>query len=197
MSLLNDGMIDILFLDVEMPEMTGIEFLKTLKVIPQTILITAHTEYALDAFEVGITDYLQKPYGFYRFLKAVNRAIEMLQSRGTSDKKKSPSHDEFVYLKSGRELLKFNVEDIIHIEALASFSKVFTSPEKYTLISESISKLQNKLPKDYFIRTHKSYLVSKNKIVGISPKQIILENVKIPLGLSYRNEVEKALSFEN
>ena len=80
---------------------------------------------------------------------------------------------------------------------MASFSKVYTSPEKYVLISESISELQSKFTNNHFIRIHKSYLVAKNKVVGISSKQIILENVKIPLGLSYRVEVEKILSFEN
>ena len=197
LSLLHEGIIDILFLDVEMPEMTGIEFLKTLKIIPQTILVSAHAEYSLDAFEVGVTDYLQKPYSFDRFLKAVSRAVEMIQLRGKSSEKPSTLNEEFVFLKSGRELLKFNLHEVLYIEALASFSKIYTSTEKYVLISESIAELQNKFPQDYLIRVHKSYLVSKSKVVGISPKQIILENIKIPLGLSYRSEVEKILSFEN
>ncbi|MDZ7899665.1 MAG: LytTR family DNA-binding domain-containing protein [Arcicella sp.] len=195
LTVLNEASIDILFLDVEMPEMTGIEFLKALKIIPQTILISAHAEYSLGAFEVGVTDYLQKPYGFERFLKAVNRAMEMVQLRARYDVKSTVS-EEFIFLKSGRELLKFNVDEILYVEALASFSKVYTSSEKYTLISESISELQNKFPSNYFLRIHKSYLVAKNKIVGISTKQIILENIKIPMGLSYREEVEKVLSFK-
>jgi DNA-binding LytR/AlgR family response regulator len=193
---LNEAVVDILFLDVEMPEMTGIEFLKTLKVIPQTILISAHAEYSLSAFDVGVTDYLQKPFGFDRFLKAVSRAIEMIQLRTKYDNK-SAINDEFVFLKSGRELLKFNLHEILYVEALASFSKVYTSSEKYVLISESISELQNKFSVNHFMRIHKSYLVAKSKVVGISAKQIILENIKIPLGLSYREEVEKTLSFEN
>jgi DNA-binding LytR/AlgR family response regulator len=196
LTVLNEAIIDILFLDVEMPEMTGIEFLKTLKVIPQTILISAHAEYSLSAFEVGVTDYLQKPFSFDRFLKAVSRAIEMVQLRTKNDNK-SGINDEFVFLKSGRELLKFNLHEILYVEALASFSKVYTSSEKYVLISESISELQNKFSINHFMRIHKSYLVAKSKVVGISAKQIILENIKIPLGLSYREEVEKTLSFEN
>ena len=193
----HENTIDILFLDVEMPEMTGIEFLKTLKTIPQTILISAHAQYSLEAFEVGVTDYLQKPFGFDRFLKAVSRALEMVQLRSKTNEKNDSVNQEFVFLKSGRELLKFNLYDIIYVEALASFTKVYTSVEKYTLISESISELQNKFPENYFIRTHKSYLVAKNRVTGISPKQIILENIKIPLGLSYRKGVEETLSFEN
>lgn len=123
--------------------------------------------------------------------------MEMIQLRNKSEEKPSNLNEEFIFLKSGRELLKFNVREIIYVEALASFTKVFTSTEKYTLISQSISEFQNRFPQDYFIRIHKSYLVSKSKIVGISPKQIILGNNKLPLGLSYRNEVEKTLSFGN
>ena len=192
-----ENTIDILFLDIEMPEMTGIEFLKTLRIIPQTILISAHPNYSLEAFEVGVTDYLQKPFGFERFLKAVSRALEMVQLRSKTHDKNDSVNQEFVFLKSGRELLKFNLDDIIYVEALASFTKIYTSIEKYTLISESISELQNKFSENYFIRTHKSYLVAKNKVTGISPKQISLDNIKIPLGLSYRKGVEEMLSFEN
>ena len=196
LTVLNEAWVDILFLDVEMPEMTGIEFLKTLKVVPQIILISAHTEYSLSAFEVGVTDYLQKPYGFDRFLKAVGRAMEMIQLRNKNNAIEKVS-ERLIFLKSGRDSLKFDLNDIIYVEALASFSKVFTVNEKYTLISESITELQNKFPQGEFIRVHKSFLVSKHKIIGLSPKQIILENIKIPLGLSYRKEVEETLSFEN
>lgn len=197
LSLLHRGIIDILFIDIETPKLAGIEFLKALKIMPQTILTSAHAEYLLDAFEVGVTDYLQKPYSLNRFLKAVSRVVEMVQLRGKLSEKSVTPNGEFVFLKSGRELLKFNLQDIIYVEALASFTKVFTSLEKYILISESISELQHKFPKNYFIRIHKSYLVSKSKVVGISAKQIILENIKIPLGHSYRGNVEKVLSFEN
>ena len=195
-AVLHEGIIDILFLDIEMPEMTGIAFLKTLKNIPQTILISAYPEHSLDAFEVGVTDYLQKPFGFDRFLKAVSRALEMVQLRSKTHVVEK-IQEKLVFLKSGRDSLKFNLNDIIYVEALASFSKVFITNEKYTLISESITELQNKFPQEDFIRVHKSFLVSKSKIIGLSSKQIILENIKIPLGLSYRKEVEENLSFEN
>jgi DNA-binding LytR/AlgR family response regulator len=193
--ILQENDIDLLFLDIRMPEISGIDFLKTLKSLPQTILISAHTEYSMDAFEVGVTDYLLKPFGFDRFLKAVSRAIDLIQLRSRRDNK-SAIHEEFIFLKSGRDLLKFNLQDILYVEALASFSKIYTSSEKYTLISESISELQNKFQSNEFIRIHKSYLVAKNKVTGISTKQIILDEIKIPMGLSYREEVERVLSFE-
>jgi DNA-binding LytR/AlgR family response regulator len=194
--LLQTGEVDILFLDIEMPEISGIDFLNALKEMPQTILISAHASYSLEAFEVGVTDYLQKPFGFERFLKAVGRSIEMIQLRTNSLSETATPQQSFIFLKSGRELLKFNLNEIIYVEALASFSKVFTSLEKYTLISESISELQHKLSREHFVRVHKSFLVSKGKIIGISSKQIILDSIKIPLGLSYRKEVEDLLSFE-
>lgn len=187
--ILNEGIVDILFLDIELPEITGIAFLKTLKNIPQTILISAHPEHSLDAFELGVTDYLQKPFGFDRFLKAVGRAMDMIQLRNKNNTIET-IQERLIFLKSGRDSLKFNLNEIIYIEALASFSKVFTIHEKYTLVSESITELQNKLPQGEYIRVHKSFLVAKNKVIGISSKQVILENIKIPLGLSYRDEVK-------
>jgi DNA-binding LytR/AlgR family response regulator len=193
-STLQENNVDLLFLDIEMPGMSGIELIKSLSTIPQVILTSAHTKYSIEAFDFGVTDYLLKPFGFERFLKAISRAIEMIQLRNYGREKVTLA-DEFVFLKSGREILKFNLQEILYVEALASFTKVYTTHEKYTLISESISELQSKFSNNNFIRIHKSYLVAKNKITGISTKQIILEDVKIPMGLSYRDEVERTLSF--
>lgn len=185
--------IDIIFLDIEMPEMTGISLLNSLEKIPQVILISNHIGYSMEAFGIGVTDYIQKPVGFERILKAVSRAVDAINLQHATIKEIITPKDNFVFLKSGRELLKFNLNDIIYVEALASFTKVYTQG-KTTLISESISELHHKLPSDTFLRVHKSYLVPLNKIIGISKKDIILENHKIPMGLSYRESIEKILA---
>jgi DNA-binding LytR/AlgR family response regulator len=190
---IHEGLIDILFLDVEMPEMTAIGLLNSLEKIPQVILVSNHANYSMEAFEIGVTDYIQKPVTFERLLKAVSRAVDLINLQDKNGKELVAPKDNFIFLKSGRELLKFNLNDIIYIEALASFTKVFT-PEKVTVISEAISELHTKLPPDSFLRIHKSYLVPLNKIIGISTKNVILENHKIPMGLSYRESIEKILA---
>ncbi|MCU0468284.1 MAG: LytTR family DNA-binding domain-containing protein [Arcicella sp.] len=186
------GEVDIIFMDIEMPEMSGITFLNSLDTPPQVILISNHVNYSMEAFEIGVTDYIQKPVSFERLLKAVSRAINGINIQEKSLRELITLKDQHIFLKSGRELLKFNLNDILYIEALASFTKVFT-PDKTTIISESISELQEKLAPYSFIRVHKSYLVPQNKIVGISTKNVILEKNKIPMGLSYREEIEKIL----
>ncbi len=192
-STIHEGLIDILFLDIEMPEMTAIGLLNSLEKTPQVILISNHSNYSMEAFEIGVTDYIQKPVSFERLLKSVSRAIEAINLQDKNIKELTVPKDNFIFLKSGRELLKFNLNDIIYVEALASFTKVFTK-EKVTVISESISELHAKLPQDSFLRIHKSYLVPLNKIIGISTKNVILENHKIPMGLSYRESIEKILA---
>jgi DNA-binding LytR/AlgR family response regulator len=184
--LLKSGVVDLMFLDVELPELNGFELINILESPPKIILVTAHSDFALAAYEAGISDYLVKPYNFERLLKAINRVI-VLEIPSIAN------HEEaFIFLKSGRELLKFKVKDIGHVEAYGSFTKVHTS-EKFFVISEAISTLQERMPNNTFLRVHKSYLVAKDKIVGISAKNIILKNQKIPLGISYRESVEKNL----
>jgi DNA-binding LytR/AlgR family response regulator len=185
-TLLQSGVVDLMFLDVELPELSGFELIKAIKLPPKTILITAHTDLALEAYEVGISDYLVKPYNFERLLKAINRVMNI----GVAPQ--IISEESIIFLKSGRDLLKFKVNDIRHIEAYGSFTKVHTS-EKIFVISEAISMLQERMPTNTFLRVHKSYLVAKNRIMGISAKNIILKDKKIPLGISYREGVQKIL----
>ena len=187
---INSDATDIIFSDIEMPEMTAIGLLNSLEKIPKVILISNHTEYSMEAFEIGVTDYIQKPVTFDRLSKSVDRAIEAINLLEKVVEETTILKDDFILLKSGRELLKFNLDDILYIEALASFTKVFTDA-KTTVISESISDLHARLPQDSFLRTHKSYLVPLNKIIGVSTKNVILENHKIPLGLFYRKNIEK------
>ncbi|MEA5461027.1 LytTR family DNA-binding domain-containing protein [Arcicella sp. LKC2W] len=190
---IHSNTVDIIFMDIEMPEMSGLGLLNSLEKIPIVILISNHIQYAMEAFEMGVTDYIQKPFTFERLLKAISRGIELLNLQNRSIQELTAPKDNFIFLKAGRELLKFNLNDILYIEALASFTKIFTE-DKISVISESISDLHAKLPPNSFLRVHKSYLVPFSKIIGISTKNVILENHKIPLGLSYRERIEKVLA---
>ncbi|MDI9864739.1 LytR/AlgR family response regulator transcription factor [Flectobacillus longus] len=188
--LLHQGRVDILFSDVEMPEISGLDLIKTLEAPPQIILTTSHSDYSMEAFDVGVTDYLLKPFSFERFLKAVNRAIDTINIKNKASQKPVVQEEQIIFLKAGRESLKFFVNDIQYIEALGAYTRVF-SKEKPVLISESISDLQIKLQPLNFIRVHKSYLVPRFKVTGISSRHVILDKLKIPLGVSYRETIEK------
>lgn len=193
---IHEGLADIIFLDIEMPEMTGMGLLNSLERIPQVIIVSNYAHYSMEALEIGVTDYIQKPISFERILKSVSRAIDTINLKDKSIKELTTPEDNFIFLKSGRELLKFNLNDIIYVEALASFTKVFTS-EKVTIISESISELHAKIPQNSFLRVHKSYLVPLQKIIGISTRNVMIENHKIPLGLSFRASIEKIFGGKN
>ncbi|WP_026997005.1 LytR/AlgR family response regulator transcription factor [Flectobacillus major] len=188
--ILHQGKVDILFSDIEMPEISGLDLIKTLETPPQVILTTGHSDYSMEAFDVGVTDFLLKPFSFERFLKAVNRAIDNINIKNKASQKATTQEEPTIFLKSGRESLKFLINDILYIEALGAYTRVFTK-DKSTLISESISELQTKLLINNFIRVHKSYLIPQNKVIGISSRHVILDKTKIPLGVSYRESIEK------
>jgi DNA-binding LytR/AlgR family response regulator len=177
--------IDLMFVDVELPEMTGLELIKSLENPLPAILTTVHVDFAINAFEIGVIDYLVKPYTVERLQKAVSRAIEVVLTNQSKNK-------SYFFLKAGRELIKFYVGDIIYIEAYGSFTKVHTLQKVFTM-SEPISVLQEKMTEGAFLRVHKSYLVSKIYITGISARFILLDNLKIPLGSYYRESVEEAI----
>ncbi len=191
LSFLHSQTIDILFLSLESKEVMGLDLLKMLEDRPQTIVLSGSSDMTLDAFELGVVDYLIKPFSFERFVKAISRASEQIKLRkGLIKGQHNADLKEVVFLKSGRELLKFVIDDIVYIEAMGGYTKVYTN-DKSTVISESISELQGKFSDVSFLRVHKSYLVPVRKIIGISARHILLEKAKIPLGISYRDNISK------
>ncbi|CAH0995298.1 Transcriptional regulatory protein YpdB [Emticicia aquatica] len=183
--LIQSGTIDFMFVDIELPNINGIEFIKSLKNPPKVIFTTSHVGFAVEAFDIGVIDFLVKPYPLGRFLKAVGRAID-------SGNPNESNEELNIYLKAGRELIKFSINDIVYIEAYGSFTKVHTD-EKIVVISESISNLQDKIAEQNMLRVHKSYLVSKSRITAIAAKYILIDKIKIPLGNYYRENVEKTI----
>ncbi len=176
---------DILFIDVEMPSLTGIEFLKTLKLIPSVIITTAHTSYAKDSFDVGATDFLHKPYSFERFLTAVNRVIDSKNHRPEKIEEKA----KFIFLKSGIQLNKILFDDIIYIEAYGNYTKFYLSSNKVEMITEPLSTVEKKIPLNDFCRIHKSYIVSRKHISIIKNKSVIVEDIELPIGDIYKGNL--------
>ena len=179
------GNVELLFLDINMPKQSGLEFYKTLKNPPQVIFTTAYAQYAVDGFEVNAVDYLLKPIAYERFLTAINKVI--------SHQTNAIETDAFTVLKENKSLHKVFYKDIQYIEAFGDYVKVHTE-EKTITTHSTFSKLIDSLP-DYFLRTHKSFSINLNKMNHLSGNQITLDTHTIPIGQTYKQTVLKALNL--
>ena len=178
---LQEETVDLIFLDIKMPDITGIQFLKSLKHPPMVIFTTAYEEYALDGFELDVVDYLLKPIPFERFMKAVIRAQEylsVLQPR-TAD-------TDYIFVKTEYKIIKINLEDILYIEALKDYIKIYTAHQP-VLTLKSLKSFESRLPKDKFMRVHRSYLVAMNKINSVERNTVMIANQSIPISEGYRD----------
>lgn len=179
---------DLLLLDVEMPEMSGIDFIKTFHDIPQVILITSKKEYAAEAFDFNVTDYILKPVEYPRFLKAVTKAKEMQESL----KKDTPESNE-LFIKVTNKYVHLNLCDVYMIEALADYVNVYTTAQRYTVLS-TMKAIEDKLPKKDFLRVHRSYIVRIDKIKEIDDNTIIIADKHIPISRNMKDPVMNALN---
>lgn len=185
--------VDLVFLDIRMPQLNGTDFLRTLKNAPKVIFTTAYSEYALEGYELDVIDYLMKPVSFERFLKAVNKAyqhtVEKTEAMVLPDEKKTES---FVYFRADRKMVKVMLPDILYIESMKDYIKVFTT--NGTIITkQSISSVEAMLPEKEFIRTHRSFIVASRHIRSFTAELIEIRDTEIPIGKLFRNEVMKTL----
>jgi DNA-binding LytR/AlgR family response regulator len=188
-AILNQQNIHLLFLDINLPKLSGINFIKTLVESPLVIFTTAYPEFAVEGFELNAIDYLLKPFSFERFLKAVNKAIERLStSHQSNEGKRAP----FIFLKADKKIHKVDLESIHYIEAVGDYMKVVTDSGQL-IINETMKKLQEELPERSFIRVHKSFIISRDRIKYIEGNYVQVEDKSIPIGATYRNEVLASL----
>ena len=186
--LIQDKKADLLFLDINMPKLTGIEFLKTLKNPPLVIFTTAYSEYALDGFELNIIDYLKKPFSFERFCKAYFRAEEfLLLKQSVSKTDLVEKQNDFLFVKSDKKTIKVKISEILYIEGLGDYIKLYLTDKKL-VTNLSMKKLENLLPPDRFYRIHKSFIISLDKIESIEGNMVKISNTKLPIGNLYRQE---------
>jgi DNA-binding LytR/AlgR family response regulator len=190
-SVLQQQAVDLMFLDIRMPQLNGTDFLKTLKNPPKVILTTAYTEYALEGYELDVVDYLMKPIPFDRFLKAVNKAYQLGSSKTdlSAEEKKTES---FVYFRADRKMVKVMLNDILYIESMKDYVKVFTN-DTTIITKQSMSSVEAMLPEKEFVRVHRSYIVSLNRIKTFTSELIEIDKTEIPIGKLYRNGVMKVL----
>lgn len=184
--LLQDKLVDLLFLDINMPKLTGIEFLKTIKNPPLVIFTTAYSEYALDGFELNIIDYLKKPFSFERFCKAYFRAEELiLLKKSATLSEPIEILNDFIFIKSDKKTIKVNKSDIYYIEGLGDYIKICLKDKKL-VTNLSMKKIESLLPANQFYRIHKSFIISLNKIELLEGNMVKINNTKLPIGNSFR-----------
>src|SRR5690242_3981680 len=198
LTILQQQPIDLLFLDIRMPQLNGTDFIKTLQHPPKVIFTTAFSEYALEGYELDVVDYLMKPIRFDRFLKAVNKAFPLNNASpvlkpvvtGVVEEKKNES---FVYFRADRKMVKVMLDDILYIESMKDYIKVHTL-QGIIITKQSISSVEAMLPEKLFVRTHRSFIVSINKIKSFTNELVEIDKTDIPIGKLFRNGVMKVFT---
>ena len=194
-AILHEQKVDILFLDINMPVMDGVTFLKTLRNPPQVIFTTAYKEYALDAFDLAACDYLLKPFSLERFIVAVDKAIERLQIASVAPAENpDPKTEDFIFIKTDGKIFKIRHEDLLYAEASGNYTKIVTI-QNTLLPSMTFSNFEELLPKSLFLRVHRSFIVSKSKIDHIEGNRLFIRKTEIPIGNNYREGFLKELGL--
>ncbi|HAF29260.1 MAG TPA: DNA-binding response regulator [Bacteroidales bacterium] len=199
--LLERGMIDLMFLDIQMPEITGLDFLRSVNHKPFVILTTAFKEYALEGYELDISDYLLKPFSFDRFLKAVNKVNSTILSKKkkeepTSSYNQTDFHDDYIIIRADRKYYKINYDDLIFIEGQKAYVTFHSEGKKKITALASLRELEEKLPEKKFIRIHKSYIVSVKKIDALEGNMIEIAGEKLPVGKSFKMKVSELFGLD-
>ncbi len=190
MEVLHKEQIDILLLDIQMPDISGMEMLKLIDKKPSVILTTAYSEYAVDAFSLGVIDYLLKPFDYARFLQAINKAVNVNTSTAVANTDMS---NDYLMVKADYKLYKVNYDDLLFIEGQHEYVTFHTKAKRITALY-SLKNLEDTLPKDRFVRVHKSFIVSIKNIEDIDKTNVSVAGSKIPVGASYRDALIERLS---
>lgn len=173
--------IDLLFLDIQMPGLSGLQFLGEMKVRPMVILVTAYEQYALQGFNLDVLDYLLKPVPFERFFKAVNKAYQQYQLRNGS-KMVAPSEQEYLFVNADYSLVRIDIPKILYVEGLKDYVKIYIEEEERPVIARlSMRFMEEKLPANQFIRIHRSYIVSLHRIKSYKKNRVFINTVEIPV----------------
>lgn len=192
--------IDLIFLDVEMPKLSGIEFIKTLRTKKeiQFVIITGSKDYAVESYELGVLDYILKPLHFERFFKALNKYYSLI-SQSINQVKYTPNTltseiNPFVYIKENKKIIKLYLKDILFVESVKNYIRIVAT-SKSVITKQSITYFEEVLPIENFIRIHRSYIVSISKIEAFTSTEIEIGNKELPIGRSYKKSVFKSLNF--
>jgi two-component system LytT family response regulator len=207
LQLVQAGGIDLVFLDIQMPELTGIQFLKIANNKASYILTTAYSQYALESYDLNVSDYLLKPIAFDRFYKAVEKVhnqskpaepVPVAQPVPVSAPFSAANHNvqDFIFVKTEHKIQKIQLDDIHYIEGLKDYISIFTKAERVITL-QNMKKMEETLPKNQFVRVHKSYIISLDKIESIERSRISINGKVIPIGDTYRDEFFKHIDNKN
>lgn len=186
---LHKNEVDLIFLDLNMPVLKGFEFLKTLQSPPKVIVTTAYQEFALEGYEHNISDYLLKPFGFERFLKAVNKSMSSVVQKAPAEKNDVPNR---IFVQSNKKHIQLETENILYIEATGNYTKIITLTGPIT-IREKFSAFLEQLPKNDFVQVHKSFAVAPKQINSVEGNMIFISNYQVPIGKIYKMNMLKLL----
>jgi len=195
MQYLSANKVDLMFLDLNMPKLKGFDFLRTLTTKPKVIVTTAYQDFALEGYELDVSDYLLKPFSFERFLKAVNKATEASTNEVVNiDTTISNTRlEQRIFIKGDKAQHQIFLKDINYIEACGNYCLVYLNDKK-TITHQKISQFEQELPTENFIRIHKSYIVAKDKIESIAAGKIIIDNKELPVGQTFKNSVNELIT---
>ncbi len=195
MPILAKEKIDLMFCDIQMPQITGVDFVRSLPHSPKVVFTTAYRDYAIEAFELNVIDYLLKPVSFERFTKAINNFLEtetIQQKYGSKNKESLQNNRNFIFLKADKKHYKVDLCDILYFESLGDYVVAFTNDKKI-ITKERIGNLAEDLPVDQFIQIHRSYIVSIHKIETVGPGFVEVNKKKLPVGRSYKSKISKLM----
>lgn len=183
--------IDLLFLDIEMPDFNGLDFIKSLKTRPEIIITTAYREFAVEGFELNILDYLVKPIAFERFMMSIDKFLEIKESKETAQL--TSEKEEFIIVRANRKLVKIDLDTILYIEGLKDYVKIVLDDDTI-LTKESIGNFFKRLNDEKFIRIHKSFIVSFDKISAVTSHDVEVGSKELPIGRNYKESVMQKFS---
>ena len=189
-NVLHQKTVDVMFLDIKMPKVLGTQFLRSLSYPPKVIFVTAYRDYAVEGFELDAVDYLVKPVSFERFLKAIDK-LRRKESNGAVTEAKTyvGNPKAFVYLKADKGMQKVFLNDVLYLESWGDYVKLFFENGKYLMIKQAISGIENLLSEHQFLRVHRSYIISLNKMSGYTSTCVKMNQTEIPIGRLYKQAV--------
>lgn len=185
--------VDLMFLDIQMPEVSGLEFLRSLKQPPAVILTTAHRQYALEGYELDVVDYLLKPVSYERLMKAINKFYHHRQMISSLPSYKEPDPEKFITIRADRKNVRLALDDILWISSLKDYVQIATSEKKF-ITQIPIGEMERQLPETSFLRIHRSYMVNIAKVTAFTNLVVEINQMELPIGRSYRNLVVNTLN---
>jgi DNA-binding LytR/AlgR family response regulator len=192
---IESGTVDVIFLDINMPKMSGLEFLRSLPSKPHIVITTAYREYAVESFDLDVLDYLVKPIPFNRFLKAIAKVNNIINIEKGKLTETTLKEEPYIFLKVDKKLMKIKLNDILFIESLKDYIKVMTTTGDY-LVHKSMTSISEELPSEHFLRIHRSFTIAINKIKSVEGNSVEIANRRVPIGRNYL-QIAKQKIFNN